>query len=275
MTLTASTSEGPQGTVVRLSGTGCLVYGGRAEWLVAGLRSVFEDERWYSYSPPAPEPHADGLFDFEMTVPPEAFRGEYEIFVTCGESDIISAGERVPFTVTGDPATYAGLAVWPLTVRPGADVGFGGEHCTGPDDTGWADRVTVDVWTPAGRDGVPVAYFPVRSDGSWSGLFTVLPETPPGTYAVSASCSAGRSYFSLPRMQIVVAGEPVQTAPTATELPRTGAPIGATAASGAASLLAGLGMLLGSRTRRGSRSRDRRRPHRPLWRQILAIVASI
>lgn len=224
LSVTADRSEGPQGSVLHLSGTGCL-FDGPAEWLSAWLNDLAwdDDDPDYGYGVRVVGPPVDGAFEIEMTIPPEAFRGEYEIWVMCGVGDVASGDVRLPFTVTGDQATYAGLAVWPLTVRPGDDIGFGGEHCT---DSGRpAASVYVYVGVPSVIAGsANRVVVPVRADGSWFGLFTIPPGTPPGTYEITAFCSSasstGGASFDLPAAQITVEGAPLP--PGGPSLPRTG-----------------------------------------------------
>ena len=253
LSVTADRSEGPQGTVVHLSGRGCVFFDRPAEWLSAHLRDVDWDnsDPDYGHMVRVVGPPADGTFEIDMTIPPEAFRGDYEIWVTCGVGDAAVGDVRLPFSVTGDQSTYAGLAVWPLTVRPGEDIGFGGEHCT--DSGAPAARVYVYVNVPSVVPGVANrVVVPVRSDGSWFGLFTIPATTPQGTYDVTAFCSSasstGGSDYDLPTAQIVVAGEPVP--PSTAELPRTGTHTGTLAAVGACCTFAGLLLITTARRRR-------------------------
>ncbi len=224
LSITADRSEGPQGTVVHLSGTGCVFFDGPAEWLSAWLNDLAwdDDDPDYGYEVRVVGPPADGTFEIEMTIPPEAFRGEYEIWVMCGVGDAVSGDVRLPFTVTGDQATYAGLAVWPTTVRPGDDIGFGGEHCTNFAEPAASVYVYVGVPSVVAGSANRVVV-PVRADGSWFGLFTIPPGTPPGTYEITAFCSfassTGGASFDLPAAQITVERAPL---PPGGELPRTG-----------------------------------------------------
>lgn len=92
-TISRTPTEGPPGTVIELSGTGCLLYGRATERV-----GIFMYSREFDTSTTFPVA-SDGTWSGSLAVPAQAPPGNYRIRASCIEQDQVLPGVETDFRV--------------------------------------------------------------------------------------------------------------------------------------------------------------------------------
>lgn len=177
-TLTLSQSEGPEGTVVTLSGDNCPSGEGLSAEVTYGT----------GYGSPTPDSasiptNADGSWSTTFTAHPEAVPGDViDADASCTRSDGTDEAEAGEFDYDEiwfyfTPQT--GLGMTPTTGAPGSTFVVTGHDCIGAE--------LGNIALPA---GAPAATTPVVDEGgNWSTTFTVPADAVPGSVIpIDATC---------------------------------------------------------------------------------------
>jgi hypothetical protein len=110
---------------------------------------------------------------------------------TVAMTSFSAAGGAPSFTVTPNPA------------QPGDVLTLAGDSC--PDETVLAALYDPETEEAIGETGSTES----EVDGTWSGLEIIVPaDTPPGLYAINATCNDPNTPFTLGTVEIQIGGEP-------------------------------------------------------------------
>lgn len=105
VTFERSPASGPPGTVIAVSGTGCLLGGEPADFaFVLAFNLLGSPNPPFDFSARLPV-EADGSFSGELTVPLDALPEEYRLGGHCALQDQAFGSFDAPFTVTGTGPT--------------------------------------------------------------------------------------------------------------------------------------------------------------------------